>query len=147
MTRRLLPSALAIALACSACGPAPEDPARRAAVQSAPDTPATPAPAANAADEAAAGTPGNDSAGIGEVGYTCDDGSLLAVAWLDGHARLRLPDGRNVTLPKAESASDGEDDVFVGDEISLSRLDKGNTVFLSTGADKRVQCQPDKPVE
>ncbi|HZW18187.1 MAG TPA: hypothetical protein VFF71_05220 [Luteimonas sp.] len=146
MTRLLLPSALAIALACSACGPAPEDPARRAAVQSGPDAPATPSPAAPAADKAV-DTPGDGSPGDGEVGYACDDGSRLAVAWLDGYARIRLPDGRTVTLPRAESASDGEDDVFVGSEIGLERQDKGDTVILSTGAEERLQCHPDKAAE
>lgn len=117
----LLP-VFALALACSACGPAPEDPARRAAMQPAP-APAPPAQSPGAGDPAR---------------YLCDDGSAATIAATGEQATVQLPEGRNVALPKAQSASKGGGDVFVGETLSLQRDGDAVALFLEGG--ERTQC-------
>lgn len=134
MRRALLPAILIATLACSACGPAPEDPARRATVQSGQDATAAPA----GGDTAAAVSepaPGDDA-----VRYACGDGSTVAIDRQAEQARVELPDGRSVTLPKAQSASKGGGDVFVGETVSLQREGASAALFLAGG--ERSNCQP-----
>jgi len=130
MRRALLPAILIATLACSACGPAPEDPARRATVQSGQDATA-------AVSEPA---PGDDA-----VRYACGDGSTVAIDRQAEQARVELPDGRSVTLPKAQSASKGGGDVFVGETVSLQREGASAALFLAGG--ERSNCQPDDATE
>jgi hypothetical protein len=51
---------------------------------------------------------------------------------------LRWPEGRSVTLPRAESASKGGGDVYVGDTVSLQR--DGNRIVLHDGDAPAVTC-------
>jgi hypothetical protein len=55
------------------------------------------------------------------IAYRCT-GSLAVEATYGAHdATLRWPDGRSVRLPRAESASKGGGDVYVGETVSLLR--------------------------
>src|SRR3546814_10269402 len=55
------------------------------------------------------------------VSYACSDASTVSVTWGDDQARVEFPDGRTISLPKAQSASKGGGEVFVGDTVSLQR--------------------------
>jgi hypothetical protein len=128
MSRLLFP-AIAITLACSACGPTPPpaDPARRATVSAA--QPPDPTPVAATAPDARPGTP---------VRYACTNGSTISVVWGENRARATLPDGRTVSLPKAQSASKGGGEVFVGETVSLQR--DGDDIQLFEGEGSARQC-------
>lgn len=133
MSRLLIPAIAAIALGCSACGPSapPSDPTPSAAepVAQTPD----PSPSAAAASPAAAtGTP---------VTYACTDASTVSVAWGDDQARVGFADGRTISLPKAQSASKGGGEVFVGDTVSLQRDGDGIRLFDGEGAARQCSAQ------
>ncbi|HVI58216.1 MAG TPA: hypothetical protein VM619_05005 [Luteimonas sp.] len=131
MRRLLLP--FAFALACAACGQAPPSDSAERATVSAPaaadaPAPANARPAAIAAGETAsapAQTP--PRAGFAPLPpgapttYTCDDESEVKVAYGKDQATVTLADGRGVVLPKAQSASKGGGDVYVGEAVSLMR--------------------------
>ncbi|MEZ0472346.1 MliC family protein [Luteimonas salinilitoris] len=53
------------------------------------------------------------------VRYRCDDGSELRISYAGAIADVTLPDGRTIALPRAESASQGGDDAYVGEALSL----------------------------
>ena len=59
------------------------------------------------------------------VTYRCDDGNgtLLHVTYEAHAARVRIGNGVETMLPRAESASKGGGDVYVGETISLLRED------------------------
>ncbi len=57
----------------------------------------------------------------GAAPYRCDDGRTLDVRFTAAAADLQWPDGREARLPRAESASKGDGDVYVGDTVSLQR--------------------------
>jgi hypothetical protein len=123
-TRALAP-AFAFALLCTSCGQPPDDPATRA-------TGLTPEPTS-------APFPATADAGIASTRYACDDGSAVSVIWGNDKARVELPDGRMVSLPKAQSASKGGGEVFVGDTVSLQR--EGDDIQLFQGAGEAQQCR------
>ena len=108
MHRILLPFTLA--LICTACGQAPPaDQARRATI---------PAP------ETTHGVPAAEKPGgarTDPIHYACEDGNTLRVTYIADQARVELPGGRLVALPKAQSASKGGGAVFVGEALSLQR--------------------------
>ncbi|MDN5781240.1 MAG: MliC family protein [Luteimonas sp.] len=133
MPRALIPAIAVILLACNACGPTPPptDPARRATA-SATDVPA-------AATSPA--TTGRDM----PLRYACDDGSVVLVTYGNEQARVELPDGRAVSLPKAQSASKEGGEVFVGETVSLQRESDGLQLF-QTGS-KSLQCRSAAPAE
>jgi hypothetical protein len=84
-----------------------------------------------------ADTPTPGIAAGAEIVYTCEDGGELHVAYSGNSATFALEDGRKVTLPRAESASKGGGDVYVGDTVGLQRL--GNVVQVEQkGGAKRV---------
>ena len=129
MARLLLPAAVLAALACGACGQGPED--------STPAATAPPDPAATASidrDAPPAAAPD------GALRYACGDGRIVTIAWSGDDARVELGDGRTVTLPKAQSASSGAGDVFVGETISLERGGEAVALFLDAG--ERIDCRP-----
>ena len=137
---RLLPAvATTLLLACSACSPSapPADSAQRAA---APATEAS-SPAAPVHD-----APSTD-AGQGEsLRYDCEDGSVVRVAYGDGEqARIELPGGPTISLPKAQSASKGAGDVFVGETVSLQR--NGAELQVVQTAGKALHCRVAADVE
>src|SRR5688572_502104 len=53
--------------------------------------------------------------------YRCDEGSLGEARFGHYDATVRLPDGTTRTLPRAESASAGGRDVYVGGDASIER--------------------------
>ncbi len=131
LRRRLV--LLALAAACAACGqtPPPADPARRA---SGPEPAQRPAPVAQAPAR-----PGSDAGTRGTIRYACDDGSAVGIAYAGDEARVTLPDGRVVALPKAQSASRGGGEVFVGEAVSLQRDGDGIQLFQDEG--KALHCR------
>ena len=70
------------------------------------------------ADVPAASAPATTPA---TVAYHCTDGRTLEAVYGDHDVSLRWPGGRSVQLPRAESASKGGGDVYVGDTVSLQR--------------------------
>ena len=133
MSRIALPATGAILLACGACGPTPPpaDSARLATVPVA-EAPRTAPPAA----ATSAGGTGRDT----PMRYACNDGSAVSVAWGDAQALVAFADGHPVTLARAQSASKGDGEVFVGDTVSLQRERDGIELFQ--GAGEAVQCRP-----
>lgn len=78
------------------------------------------------------------STGGDVVAYRCDDGSTFDASYSDRNVTLRWPDGRSVTLPRAESASKGGGDVYVGDTVSLQR--DGDRIELHDGDAPAASC-------
>jgi hypothetical protein len=72
------------------------------------------------------------------IAYACDGGAGLSASYGDGDVTLRWPDGRSVTLPRAESASKGGGDVYVGDTVSLQR--DGDRIELRDGDAPAASC-------
>jgi len=136
MSRFLIPTFVAIALTYSACGPSapPSDPAHPTTEPSAQTPDSSPPDAVTS--PAAAPTP---------VRYSCGDASVISVTWGNEQAHVEFPGGRAVTLPKAQSASKGGDEVFVGDTVSLQR--DGDDIQLFDGEGPARQCAAQKPVE
>lgn len=121
---RRTPLPLVLMLACAACTQAPPtDPARRATV---PDAASTPAPGASPESQAA-------------IRYACDGGAAVEVAYGGDEARVTLPDGRLVALPKAQSASKGGGEAFVGEAVSLQR--DGDAIELFRDEGKALRCR------
>src|SRR5690348_8058822 len=122
--------ALAAALLClAACqrspdaeGAAPPQSANAAAAHPATDAMPPPAPAAATAIPASRG--GDD--------YACADGTRLRAGFGEHDATLRWTDGRSITLPRAESASKGGGDAYVGATVSVQR--DGARLQLHDGA-------------
>ncbi|MGN7833218.1 hypothetical protein ACTJI2_16575 [Pseudoxanthomonas sp. 22568] len=94
--------------------PAEEMAAAPVAVQPAP--PSLPAPA-----------PGTSSGSM--VVYACDDSSGLTVTYDKHNALVKLPSGSTM-LTRAESASNGFDEAYIGEELSLYR--SGDAVQLQS---------------
>ncbi|HLT43041.1 MAG TPA: MliC family protein [Luteimonas sp.] len=118
--RAIAPCILA-ALAVAACSNAPE----------------------GAADNA--GPASTDAAAMASsVSYRCDDGSMLQVDYGDADASIRWADGRSVDLPRAESASGGGGDAYVGTDVSLQRT--GTGIELHDG-DAPMRSCTEVPVE
>jgi len=133
MSRLLIPAFAAIALACSACGPsAPPSGQTPGAAEPAPQPPASSPPAAPTPPSAASGT---------AVAYTCTDASTVSVAWGNDQARIEFADGRAISLPKAQSASKGGGEVFVGDTVSLQRDVDDIQLFDGEGPARRCSTQ------
>jgi len=136
MSRLLFPAIAAVVLVCAACGPSapPADPRETGSVAPSSD----PAPSTVAPSPAVAGhgTP---------VRYACGDASVISVTWGDDQAHVEFPDGHVVSLPKAQSASKGGGEVFVGDTVSLQR--NGDDIRLFDGEGSARQCAARKPVE
>jgi hypothetical protein len=111
---------------------APSSPAAGAA-----DAPAPPAPAPAPADAPPAAAA---SASGTSVDYACADGTTLQAGFGEHDATLRWPGGRSLTLPRAESASKGGGDVYVGETVSLQR--DGARLQLHDGARTATTCDP-----
>jgi hypothetical protein len=78
------------------------------------------------------------SANAGGIAYRCDGDAVLSASYGTSNVTLRWPDGRSVTLPRAESASKGGGDVYVGDTVSLQR--DGDRIELHDGDAPAVTC-------
>lgn len=114
--------ALAFTLSCASCEPPPSDPATRATLPAPEPEQAAPATVA-----------------IGATRYTCDDGSALGVRYVADRAQVELPDGRTVTLPKAQSASKGGGEAFVGEALALQR--DGDDIQLHRDEQPALHCR------
>lgn len=119
------------------------------ACQRSPDTDsAAPPPAARGAAASAAAeakpapAPGSVTGVASARGgdYACSDGTRLQAAFGEHDATLRWSDGRSLTLPRAESASKGGGDVYVGDTVSLQR--DGTRLQLHDAERAVTDCAP-----
>jgi hypothetical protein len=72
------------------------------------------------------------------VVYGCDDGSGLTVTYDKYSALVKLPTGSTM-LSRAESASNGGDGAYLGEELSLHR--SGNVVQLQGAGKTRICTQ------
>ncbi|MCL1635311.1 hypothetical protein M2650_11820 [Luteimonas sp. SX5] len=61
------------------------------------------------------------SAAAKSTRYACNDGAAIDIAADGLEAQVTLEDGRKFALPRAESASKGGGDAFVGDALSVLR--------------------------
>lgn len=128
---RLVPVACLLCLA-AACQRAPDDDSTTPVAQA-------PAPAAGPRSPAPAASTPAPATG---VAYACADGTRLRLEFGGGReATLRWPDGRTLRLPRAESASKGGGDVYVGDTVSLQR--DGTRVQLHDGGRAPTACDPE----
>jgi hypothetical protein len=123
---------LAAGLSCfgiAACQPAGGPPAAagKSSVPSAaePSAPARPASAVPRASGEA-------------IQYLSAGGTALSASYGAGKVTLHWPGGRSATLPRAESASRGGGDVYVGDRISLLR--DGARIELHDGDAPAMAC-------
>jgi hypothetical protein len=130
---RILSAGL-LCLGSGACQPAGTPPAT-ADTTSAPTVAEPHAPAQPAATQPAPTTP---AATNSSIGYLCDGGATLSASYGDHDVTLRWPDGRSVTLPRAESASKGGGDVYVGETASLQR--DGDHIQLHDGDAPAMAC-------
>lgn len=71
--------------------------------------------------------------------FSCDDGTSVQLDWREDGVAVRWPDGRSVTLPKAESASGANGDAYVGDTVSVEH--DGDLIVLRDGTDAAVTCR------
>ena len=90
----------------------------------------------NAAGPAAAGPAA--AAASGTVAYRCDDGTMLQADYGTADVTVRWANGRSAKLPRAESASTGAGDAFVGESVSLQRT--GTGVELHDGDAPALSC-------
>ena len=87
--------------------------------------------------------PARATSGGNRASYLCADGSSLDVVYAGGNAELRWPGGRRLVLPRAESASKGDGDVYVDDTVSFLR--DGRTLQLHDGASTLACEEADMP--
>ena len=110
-----------------------------------PDAPppaAPPVAAGTATPEAPSPLPVDGASGDPDhAPYRCDEGSLVEARFGHYDATVRLPDGTTRTLPRAESASAGGSDVYVGGDASIER--DGDRLQLSRGGGDPVTCLRD----
>lgn len=128
MTSRIrLVAGLLLAAMIPACSspqpPAVEPEAPSETAPALPPEPDQPMPDDPAAPSTAAVEPGL-------IVYACDDGRSLTVTYAEYSALVKLPTG-SIALPRAESASSGGGDAYIGEELSLYR--DGNRVQLQGG--------------
>lgn len=70
--------------------------------------------------------------------YACNDGAAIEIAADGLKAIVSLEDGRKSSLPRAESASKGGGDAFVGDAFSVLR--QGRSAQLRRDGHKAADC-------
>ena len=124
-TRLRIPLLAALCAAACACQPGNDDTAA-----------ATGEAGADAAE--ATSTPG-DAALAGT--FTCGDGSTIDLDWGEAQVVAKWPDGRSLTLPKAESASGPDGDAYVGDTVSIEH--EGDRVVVRDGGKPALTCTAD----
>lgn len=121
-------------LCAAACHRAPDTDAANG-------TAATPAATAPSPAATAPATPAPATPSPAGTAYACADGTRLQASFGDHDATLQWPGGRSVTLPRAESASKGGGDVYVGETVSLQR--DGTRLQLHDGDRAATTCDPD----
>lgn len=70
--------------------------------------------------------------------YSCNDGTVVRIDSVDQKAIVTPQNGNDVTLPRAESASKGGGDVFVGETLSVLR--EGRTAQLHRNEGPAIAC-------
>lgn len=70
--------------------------------------------------------------------YSCSDGTAIRIDSAALKAIVTPQNGNDVTLPRAESASKGGGDVFVGETLSVIR--EGRTAQLHRDKDPAIAC-------
>lgn len=101
-----------------------------------------PLPASNEAagtPETMHGEPTGATSGGNRASYRCADGSSLDVAYAGSNAEVQWADGRTLTLPRAESASKGDGDVYVGETVSLQH--DGDKLQIHDGQAPALACE------
>jgi len=100
--------------------------------------PAAPAPVPEAPAESAEPEPWGGSV---RLSYACSDGSTVRVRYGHYDATVHLSDGTTSTLPRAESASAGGIDAYVGGELGLQR--EGRSIrLMRTGSSLNCHALP-----
>ena len=79
------------------------------------------------------------ASGSNRVSYRCADGSSVDVLYASGKAEVHWAGGRTLTLPRAESASRGGGDVYVGETVSLQH--DGDKLQLHDGQAPARACE------
>ncbi|WP_226469488.1 MliC family protein [Luteimonas panaciterrae] len=125
----------AMMVACSPSKPPEKSEAAQPAEDASASLPAA-EPAAPAPVAPVPAAPASDAPPGSMVVYACDDGSGLTVTYDKSGALVKLPSGSTM-LPRAESASGGGGDAYLGEELSLYR--NGNLVQLQV-AGKSHTC-------
>ena len=112
------------------------------ACQRGPDTDTASDAAATASEPAAPAPATVTPAPAPQMGaaYACADGTALQASFGDDDVTLQWPDGRSLVLPRAESASKGGGDVYVGETVSLQR--DGMQLQLHDGDRAATTCEP-----
>ena len=88
---------------------------------------------------ASSGEPAGATPAANRASYRCADGSSLDVVYARGKANVAWADGRNLTLPRAESASKGGGDVYVGETVSLQH--DGDKLQIHDGQAPALTCE------
>ena len=127
---------IAMMAACSPSKPPEKSEAAQAAEDASASLPAA-EPAAPAPVAPAPTAPAPDAA-PGSIAYACDDGSGLTVTYDQYGALVKLPSGATM-LSRAESASGGGKEAYLGEELSLYR--NGNLVQLQAGGKSHTCTQ------
>ncbi|MGH6711430.1 MAG: hypothetical protein ACREEK_20955 [Bradyrhizobium sp.] len=120
----------------AACSPS-QPPAEPEAAQPAEEMSASPPVAEPSVAEPPAPTPIVPASGATSgsmVVYACEDGSGVTVTYDKYGALVKLPTGSTM-LSRAESASNGGSDAYLGEELSLYR--SGNLVQLQVAGKSR----------
>ena len=100
---------------------------------------AAPDPAAPASEPAERPVPERTAEAVesGAV-YSCSDGTAIRIDSAALKAIVTPQNGNDVTLPRAESASKGGGDVFVGETLSVLR--EGRTAQLHRNEGPAIAC-------
>ena len=85
------------------------------------------------------GEPASATPVANRASYRCADGSSLDVVYARGKAEVAWADGRRLTLPRAESASKGGGDVYVGETVSLQH--DGDKLQIHDGQAPALTCE------
>lgn len=104
-------------------------------------TPAAPADTAGRPAPTTPAAPASPAPAPAGTDYACADGIRLQARFGEHDATLQWPDGRSLVLPRAESASKGGGDVYVGDTVSLQR--DGTRLQLHDGDRAATSCEPE----
>jgi hypothetical protein len=83
--------------------------------------------------------PGVAASGDNRVGHRCADGSPVGMLHASGKAEVHWAGGRTLMLPRAESASRGGGDAYVGDTMSLQHDD--DELQLHDGPAPALACE------
>ena len=134
--RRMLAGLMLVAMmgACSPSQP-PGEPGAAQSGDGVPATPQAPEPSAPLPVVRAPTVPVASTPPGSMVVYACDDGSGLTVTYDEYSALVKLPTGSTM-LSRAESVSNGGDEAYLGEELSLYR--NGNMVELQGAGKSRI---------